>query len=247
MSTPTQHKIGHKIPKVFLSATMVRILCRFSANFPAQYLEVCTTVKYRFSGRGAQWGAQGGCKFGPLHRPTNGGRGTLKGRMKIKKMHPAQWPLFDAAARCQSVRRRMLSAVGCFPPCDQEAWWLRFDWQHPGANSAKLPPQVENSAQSLQKVCRVEQVSSPVLKTSSDKVFGQNVGASGRAGGLPGLGGFPVWLLWSRVQDEGEAEAAPVLKPWLHQACRSCGWRHLNQHYLLPERDLMELCKLKII
>ena len=38
----------------------------------------------------------------------------------------------------------MEGAVGCLPPCDQEAWWLRFDWQHPGANSAKLRPQVEN-------------------------------------------------------------------------------------------------------
>ena len=81
-------------------------------------------------------------------------------------------------------------------------------------------------AQSLQKVSRVEQVSFPVLQNSSD----QDVGTSGRAGGLPGLGGVPVWLLWSRVQDEGETEAAPVLKSWIHQACRSCCWGDLNLH-----------------
>ena len=79
-----------------------------------------------------------------LHRPTNGGRGTLKGRMKITRMPPTKCPLFHAVTRCQSKKRRMPSSIGCFLPCEQGAWWLRFYWQHPGANSAKLRPQVEN-------------------------------------------------------------------------------------------------------
>ena len=184
-------KSDTKFQWVFLSATTVRILCWFSANFPAQYLEVCT-VKYKLAGPGAQWGAQGGCKFGPLHRPTNGGKGTLKGRMKMGKMPPKNCTLFHPVTRCQSERRRMEGAVGCLPPCDQEAWWLRFDWQHPGANSAKLRPQVENFGSVFAKSLP-SWAGKPVgPPNSSDELLGQDVGTSGKAGGLPRLGRFPV-------------------------------------------------------
>ena len=67
MSTPTQHKIRVKIQD-FLSATMVRIPCWFSAKIPLNIWKFAQGVKYRFAGPSAQWGALGGCKFGRFHQ-----------------------------------------------------------------------------------------------------------------------------------------------------------------------------------
>ena len=112
--------------------------------------------------------------------------------------------------------------------------------KHPGANSAKLRPQVENFGSVFAKSRRVEdQVS---LRLKLHLILGcQDVGTCGGAGGLPRLDRVPVRLLWRGVQDEREAEATPVLKSWFRQAGGSVGWRNLNQHYFLTKRDLMEV------
>ena len=113
--------------------------------------------------------------------------------------------------------------------------------KHPGANSAKLRPQVENFGSVFAKSRRAEDQVSLVLPQPSPDLGCQDVGTCGGEGGLPRLDRVPVRLLWRGVQNEGEAEATPVLKSWFRQAGGSSGWRDLNRHYFLTKRDLMEV------
>ena len=160
---------------------MVRILCWFSAKIPPNIWKFAQGVKYRFAGPSAQWGALGGCKFGRFHQWGQGQFARVGEKNK------------DASTRCRRKVREEQNADCWLPPtlCPRSVaaalwlaklatpWWA-LTAEHPGEHSVQstLGPTLQNcvrrwkiSAQSLQKVSGVEQVSWSVLRTWLDQSY----------------------------------------------------------------------------